>query len=175
MKIMNGYLFISMGDRFIARDSAQRLTNDLGKIIRLHDDGRIPTDNPFVHTKGARPEIWSYGHRNPQGMAVNPYSKELWISEHGPRGGDEINIVKKGHNYGWPIICYGINYDNSIVGAGITHKQGMEQPVYYYRPSIAPSGMEFYTGSKFPKWDGNIFIGALALTHLNRLTIEVTG
>lgn len=172
MKIKDGYLFISMGERYYARDSAQTLTNDFGKIIRLHEDGRIPADNPFITQKGARSEIWSYGHRNPQGMAFNPFTNELWEHEHGPRGGDEINIIKPGLNYGWPVICYGIDYDSTLIGQGISHKEGMEQPLYYYRPSIAPSGMEFYTGNAFPKWKGNLFIGALALKHLNRLTIE---
>jgi glucose/arabinose dehydrogenase len=172
MKIVDGYLFISMGERYFAKDSAQTLTNDFGKIIRLYDDGRIPADNPFNKQKDARPEIWSYGHRNPQGMALNPATNELWINEHGPQGGDEINIIKPGINYGWPVICYGIDYNDSIIGKGITHMNGMEQPINYYRPSIAPSGMEFYTGNAFPKWKHNLFIGALALRHLNRLTVE---
>jgi glucose/arabinose dehydrogenase len=172
MQLRDGYLFLSMGERFVARDSAQNLSNHFGKIIRLHDDGRVPTDNPYVKTKSSLPEIWSYGHRNPQGMSFHPITGDLWISEHGPQGGDEINIVKPGHNYGWPIITYGEEYGGGKIGAGITHKDGMEQPVYYYVPSIAPGGMMIYSGKAFPKWKNNIFSGALALRHLNRAVIE---
>jgi glucose/arabinose dehydrogenase len=169
--IKDGYLFIAMGGRYVPSDSAQTLTNDFGKIVRLYDDGRIPADNPFVHVPNALPEIWSYGHRNPQGMAVNPMNGELWIDEHGPKGGDEINVIRPGLNYGWPVICYGIDYDGKPIGQGITKKDGMEQPLYYYVPSIAPSGMLFYTGDKFPGWKNNLFIGALALRHINRLVL----
>jgi len=172
MQLRDGYLFFSMGERFVARDSAQKLSNHFGKIIRLHDDGRVPSDNPFVSTKNALPEIWSYGHRNPQGMSFHPVTGDLWISEHGPQGGDEINIVKRGQNYGWPIITYGEEYGGGKIGLGITHKDGMEQPVYYYVPSIAPGGMMIYHGKEFPKWKNNIFNGALALRHFNRLVIE---
>jgi aldose sugar dehydrogenase len=172
MLLRDGYLFITMGERFDLRDSAQSLSNHLGKIIRIREDGSVPTDNPFAKTKNALPEIWSYGHRNPQGLAFHPVTGELWESEHGPKGGDEINIVRKGLNYGWPIIGYGIGYDNKMIGDGISHKEGMEQPLYYYRPSIAPSGMEFYTGNALTKWKGNLFIGSLVLAHLNRLTVE---
>ena len=172
MQLKDGYLFLSMGERFVARDSAQKLSNHFGKIIRLYDDGRVPPDNPFVNTKNALPEIWSYGHRNPQGMGFHPVTGDLWISEHGPQGGDEINIVKPGHNYGWPIITYGEEYGGGKIGAGITHKDGLDQPVYFYVPSIAPGGMIIYKGNAFPKWKNNIFSGALALRHLNRLVIE---
>jgi glucose/arabinose dehydrogenase len=170
--LKDGYLFITMGERYFLRDSAQTLTNHLGKVIRLMEDGSIPLDNPFVNIKGALPEIWSYGHRNPQGLTINPLTGELWEHEHGPKGGDEINIIKPALNYGWPVICYGIDYDNTPIGAGITEKAGMEQPLYYYVPSIAPSGMEFYTAEEIPQWKGNLFIGAMALKHLNRLVIE---
>ena len=172
MQIKGNFLFLSMGERFVARDSAQTLTNHFGKIIRLLDDGRIPADNPFVNTKNALPEIWSYGHRNPQGMAFHPITGDLWIHEHGPQGGDEINIVKPGKNYGWPVITYGEEYGGGKIGEGITEKEGMEQPVYKYIPSIAPCGMMFYTGNVFTKWRNNIFLGALALQHINRLIIE---
>ena len=167
-----GYLYFGMGDRYDLRDSAQMLGNHLGKIMRVFEDGRVPHNNPFVGIKSAQPEIWSYGHRNPQGLVTHPLTKELWENEHGPRGGDEVNIIHSGLNYGWPIICYGIDYDGTPIGKGITHQEGLEQPIYHYTPSIAPSGMEFYFGNKFPKWRGNLFIGAMALQHLNRLVIE---
>lgn len=169
MLIRDGYLFITMGEGYVGKDSAQSLSNDLGKIIRLRDDGSIPTDNPFVGRKGALAEIWSYGHRNPQGLAFNPLTGDLWEDEHGPKGGDEINIIKPGLNYGWPVICFGIDYDGKPIGQGLKEKAGMEQALHYYVPSIAPSGMLFYTGDKFPAWKNNLFIGALALTHINRL------
>ena len=168
----DGYLFITMGERYYLRDSAQTLGNHLGKILRVFEDGSIPPDNPFVNAKGALPEIWSYGHRNPQGLAINPATGELWEHEHGPKGGDEINVIRPALNYGWPVICYGIGYDDQPIGDGITEKEGMEQPLYYYVPSIAPSGMEFYTSEMIPQWKGNLFIGAMALRHLNRLVIE---
>ncbi|MGZ8557392.1 MAG: PQQ-dependent sugar dehydrogenase [Chitinophagaceae bacterium] len=170
--LKDGYLFITMGERYDLRDSAQILSNHLGKVMRIYDDGRIPTDNPFVNTQNAKPEIWSYGHRNAQGLTLDPVTGELWEHEHGPKGGDEINIIKPGLNYGWPVICHGIDYDGKPIGMGIKEKEGMEQPLCYYLPSIAPSGMEFYTGNVFPKWKNNLFIGAMALTHLNRLVIE---
>ena len=170
--LKDGYLFITMGERYFLRDSAQTLSNHLGKIMRVFEDGSIPPDNPYVNTKGALPEVWSYGHRNPQGLAVNPVTGELWEHEHGPKGGDEINIIKPTLNYGWPVICYGIDYDGMPIGEGITEKAGMEQPLYYYVPSIAPSGMEFYTSDVIPQWKGNLFIGAMGLKHLNRLVIK---
>lgn len=172
LMIKNGYLFITIGERYALKDSAQLLGNDLGKVIRIKDDGAIPADNPFVHTPGARPEIWSYGHRNPQGLTFHPQTGDLWENEHGPKGGDEINIIQAGKNYGWPVITYGVDYSGEPVGAGITEKEGLEQPLKYYKPSIGPSGMIFYTGDKIPSWKGNLFIGALALTHLNRLVIK---
>jgi len=175
MLIRDGYIFITNGERATAPDSAQLLTNTFGKIIRLHEDGKVPTDNPFVNKKGARPEIWSYGHRNPQGLAFRPGTDELWESEHGPQGGDEANIIKPGKNYGWPIITYGEKYGGGKMGTGITMKEGMEQPMYFYRPSIGPSGMTFYDGDAFPGWKGSVFIGSLAYQHLNRLVIKGTG
>jgi glucose/arabinose dehydrogenase len=168
----DGYLFITMGERYFLRDSAQTLSNHLGKILRVFEDGSIPPDNPFVNVRGDLPEIWSYGHRNAQGLAINPTTGELWEHEHGPKGGDEINVIKPTLNYGWPVICYGIDYDDKPIGDGITGKEGMEQPLYYYVPSIAPSGMEFYSSETIPQWKGNLFIGAMALKHLNRLVID---
>jgi glucose/arabinose dehydrogenase len=172
MQLKDGYLFLSMGERYVARDSAQKLSNHFGKILRLYDDGRVPADNPFVNNTTALWEIWSYGHRNPQGMSFHPVTGDLWISEHGPQGGDEINIVKPGHNYGWPVITYGEEYGGGKIGAGISHKDEMDQPVYYYVPSIAPGGMLICNGNAFPGWKNNIFSGALALRHLNRLVVE---
>ncbi len=172
MVIKDGYLFFTMGDRYDLKDSAQTLNNHLGKVMRIFEDGKIPNDNPFVGTKNAKPEIWSFGHRNPQGLTLHPKTNELWLHEHGPKGGDELNRIELGLNYGWPIICHCIDYDDTPIGEGITHKEGMEQPNYYYTPSIAPSGMEFYSGDMFKKWKGNLFIGAMALTHLNRLVLE---
>jgi glucose/arabinose dehydrogenase len=172
MAIHNGYLYFTMGDRYDLKDSAQTLSNHLGKVMRIFDDGRIPNDNPFVGKPNAKPEIWSYGHRNPQGLTIHPQTQELWLHEHGPKGGDEVNRIAPGLNYGWPVICHGIDYDDTPIGEGITHKDGMEQPNHYYIPSIAPSGMEFYSGNKFKKWKGNLFIGAMAKTHLNRLVLQ---
>lgn len=168
----NGYLFIGMGEKTDMKDSAQTLSNHLGKVLRIFEDGRIPEDNPFVKTPNAKPEVWSYGHRNPNGLTHNPYTGELWEHEHGPKGGDEINIIKPGLNYGWPVITYGVNYDDTPVGEGISEKEGMEQPFYFYKPSIAPSGMQFYTSDVIPAWKGNLFIGGMVLKHLNRLVIE---
>jgi glucose/arabinose dehydrogenase len=167
--LQNGYLFISLGDRD-QRDRAQQLDTHHGKIVRLHEDGRVPTDNPFVGVRGALPEIWSLGHRNPQGLALR--DGILWEHEHGPFGGDEINIIRRGANYGWPLITYGHEYEGGPVGEGLTAKRGLEQPVHYFIPSIAPSGMTFYTGEAFPKWRGNLFIGAMGLTHLGRYTFR---
>ena len=167
----HGYLYVTLGQRNLPAN-AQDLGSDLGKVIRLRDDGSIPEDNPFVGRRGARPEIWTYGNRNPVGLALDPATGALWEHEHGPLGGDEINIIRRGRNYGWPIISYGINYDGTPVGAGSTHHAGMEQPVFYYNPDIAPSGMIFYTGDAFPRWRNNIFIGSLTLRYLERLVVE---
>ncbi|MBC7922560.1 MAG: PQQ-dependent sugar dehydrogenase [Ferruginibacter sp.] len=166
-----GYVFVSIGERGNA-PNAQRLDNHYGKVIRLHDDGRVPTDNPFAGQSDAKPEIWSYGHRNPQGMVYQPETGTLWAHEHGPKGGDEINVITKGKNYGWPTITYGIDYDGTPV-SNLTQQAGMEQPVHYWVPSIGPSGMTFVTSDRYPNWRGNLLVGALALRHLAR--VEVAG
>jgi aldose sugar dehydrogenase len=168
----DGFIYFSTGDFYELKDSAQSTSTHLGKIIRLHDDGRVPKDNPFVGQKGAQPEIWSIGHRNPQGLAFHPETGDLWEHEHGPKGGDEVNRIEKGKNYGWPIICHGIDYDGQPIGAGIKEKPGLEQPAYFYVPSIAPCGITFCNSTQFPQWKNNLFSGALALRHLNRLVIE---
>lgn len=170
----DGTLFVTTGDRSITegRMQAQRLDGLLGKVVRLNSDGSIPKDNPFVGKAGVRPEIWSYGHRNIQGAALNPKTGELWTIEHGTRGGDELNIARKGKDYGWPTIAYGIEYGGGTITGGIQAKEGMEQPVYYWDPVIAPGGMTFYTGAMFPAWRNSLFIGGLGSTHLCRLTIE---
>lgn len=167
----DGHLFISLGDRYMPRDDAQTLDTHHGKMIRLLPDGRIPKDNPYVGRKGALPEIWSIGHRNIQGAAIHPETGKLWIHEHGPRGGDEINIPQAGKNYGWPVITYGEEYSGGKIGEG-THKAGMEQPLYYWVPSIAPSGMTFYTGDAYPQWQGDLFVGSLKFRQLVRLELE---
>lgn len=167
----DGTLFVTTGDRFNLRDEAQNLASPLGKVLRINPDGTIPKDNPLVGRKGARPEIWSYGHRNPEGAALNPSTGQLWTVEHGARGGDEVNHPEAGKNYGWPVITYGVDYSGARIGVG-THKAGMEQPVYYWDPSIAPSGMMFYTGHKFPAWTGSLFVGALKSQLLSRLTLQ---
>lgn len=167
----DGKLFVTLGERFNHRDKAQDLDATLGKVVRINPDGSVPDDNPFVGTNGARPEIWSYGHRNPQSAAINPTTGRLWIVEHGARGGDELNIPEAGKNYGWPVISYGANYDGSKIGEG-TEKEGMEQPVKYWVPSFAPSGMTFYTGDLFPGWKGDLFVGALAAQELVRIDLD---
>ncbi len=173
----SGRLYISLGDRRNYMQEAQNPANHLGSIIRLEDDGAIPGDNPFLGVESIRPEIFSYGHRNVQGLALNPASGEVWAHEHGPRGGDEVNILKAGANYGWPAITYGVDYSGAII-SDKTEAPGMEQPVVYWVPSIAPSGMAFYDGDLFPRWKGDLFVGALAGRHLRRLELaggEVTG
>lgn len=166
-----GYLYVSVGDRG-EMERAQKLDDHAGKIVRLHDDGRIPEDNPFVGRTDAWSEIWSYGHRNPQGMAVHPQSGEVWIHEHGPRGGDEINILRPGANYGWPVVTLGIDYTGFTIGDGLRHMPGMDDPLHSWTPSIAPSGMAFYTGEAFARWKGDLFVGALARRHLARLKLS---
>jgi glucose/arabinose dehydrogenase len=170
----DGLLYITQGERSITegRMQAQRLDGLLGKIVRIHPDGAIPKDNPFVGREGARPEIWSLGHRNIQGAALNPNTGELWEVEHGTRGGDEINIARKGKDYGWPTIAYGIEYSGGPILDGQTAKEGMEQPIYYWDPVIGPSGMAFYTGNLFPAWKGNLFIGGHATNDLVRLELN---
>lgn len=166
----DGQLFITVGERGES-ERAQDFSINRGQVIRINPDGSIPADNPFVGKPGYRPETWSVGHRNPQGAALNPDSGKLWINEHGAKGGDEINIPAAGKNYGWPVITYGVDYSGAKIGVG-THKDGMEQPIYYWDPSIAPSGMAFYSGDKFPKWRGNAFVGALKFQLLVRLTLD---
>ena len=165
-----GYMFFSSGERG-TKENSQNLRNHLGKILRLHDDGRVPTDNPFVNDKKARPEIWSYGHRNPQGVVYDRESNTLWAVEHGPKGGDELNKVEKGKNYGWPVITYGIDYNGTPI-SDIQQKEGMEQPVRYWVPSIAPCGMAQVKGDKFPNWKDNFLVGALAHTHVARVELK---
>jgi glucose/arabinose dehydrogenase len=167
----DGTLFITQGERQAYRDSAQSLTTGLGKVVRINKDGSIPKDNPFVGRADARPEIWSYGHRNMQGGAINPETGKLWTVEHGAAGGDELNHPEAGKNYGWPVITYGKDYNGSKIGEGVA-KVGMEQPVYYWDPVIAPGGMTFYTGDKFPGWKNNILIGGLASNVLVRLVLQ---
>lgn len=166
-----GYLYISVGERG-ERERAQDLKDHAGSILRLHDDGSIPEDNPFVNKTGARAAIYSYGHRNPQGLALHPQSGEVWAIEHGPQGGDEVNIIEPGNNYGWPVITYGVNYGiGTQIGEG-SHKAGMEQPLYQWTPSIAPSGMAFYSGDAFPAWQGHLLVGALKYQMLVRLELQ---
>lgn len=167
----DGNLFVTLGDHYSARDEAQNLGNHIGKLIRIAPDGSAPSDNPFVGRDGAKPEIWSYGHRNEQGLAIDPATGDLWESEHGPRGGDEINVIGKGKNYGWPVIGYGIDYSGAKIHDS-TAKDGLEQPLKYWVPSIAPSGLAFYTGKLFPKWNGSLFTGALAGKMLVRLSLN---
>lgn len=174
----NGHVFITVGDRQappqgdLEAHPAQDLSNHHGTVNRLHDDGRVPADNPFVNRAGARPEIWSYGHRNPQGLAIHPETGDVWANEHGPQGGDELNLIKPGLNYGWPVIGYGVNYrSGSAIHEG-THREGMEQPVHVWVPSIATSGLMIYTGDRFPGWRGNLFVGGLAGQQLARLVMN---
>ncbi|WP_308447507.1 PQQ-dependent sugar dehydrogenase [Chitinimonas viridis] len=167
---LDGRFFLAMGERF-QRDRAQHPMEHLGKVVRLHDDGRVPADNPFVGRPGYQPEIWSLGHRNVQGAAIHPQSGQLWTAEHGAQGGDEINTPKAGRNYGWPVITYGRNYGGGKIGEG-TAKDGMEQPQHYWDPSIAPSGMAFYTGNRYPGWRGSLLVGALRGQHVARLSLD---
>lgn len=176
----DGTLFVTQGDRSVTpgRMQAQNLDSGIGKIVRINTDGSIPKDNPFVGKEGVLPEIWSYGHRNIQSAALHPTTGELWEVEHGTRGGDELNIARKGKDYGWPTIAYGIEYRGGAITGGITQQAGMEQPIYYWDPVIGPSGMTFYTGNLFPAWKGNLFVGGHATNDLVRLVIDgdkVTG
>lgn len=169
-----GHMFISLGERSKSefRKQAQDLSSDLGKVVRLNRDGTIPSDNPFVGKQGMRPEIWSYGHRNQQGAALNPWSRELWTNEHGPRGGDEINIARAGKNYGWPVVSYGVNYDGTPVGNGAKTDPAYVDPIHYWVPSIGVSGMAFYTSDAIASWKGNLFVGGLAIPKLVRLELS---
>jgi glucose/arabinose dehydrogenase len=166
----DGKLYVTVGERGDS-DRAQDLDSHNGTTVRLNDDGTVPGDNPFLNTAGALPETYSYGHRNPQGMARHPVSGDIWLNEHGPQGGDEINIVRAGVNYGWPVITYGRSYAGFSIGEG-SKKPGMAQPILHWTPSIAPSGMAFYTGDKFPAWRGNLFVGSLKFRHLVRLELD---
>lgn len=167
----DGTMFITLGERFDYRELSQDLSTTLGKIVRINVDGSIPSDNPFVGRSDARPEIWSYGHRNIQAAALHPESGELWVIDHGARGGDELNQPQPGRNYGWPVITYGVDYSGAAIGQGTT-QAGMEQPVYYWDPVIAPSGAIFYTGDAFPEWRGQLFVGSLKPGALVRLQLQ---
>ncbi|MBC2606697.1 PQQ-dependent sugar dehydrogenase [Pelagicoccus albus] len=167
----DGFMYFSVGDRGARDENPQDITRDGGKIYRLHDDGSIPEDNPFVGQPNAKEAIYSYGHRNPQGMAINPETGAVWVHEHGPRGGDEINVIKKGANYGWPVATYGINYS----GTPITDKtslEGGEPPLFFWVPSIAPSGMAFVTSDKYPEWKDSLLVGSLKFAYLERVIFE---
>jgi glucose/arabinose dehydrogenase len=174
----DGYVFMSAGDRQapstgdLEAHPAQDRSNHHGVIIRLHDDGRVPADNPFVGETDVQPETWSYGHRNPQGLAIHPVTGDLWANEHGPQGGDELNLIQPGRNYGWPVIGYGVNYGSgSTIHVG-TRREEMEHPVHFWVPSIATSGLMIYTGQRFPAWNGSLFVGGMGGQQLARLTLE---
>lgn len=166
-----GYLYFSIGERGEHFKNPQDIKRDGGKIYRLHDDGSIPKDNPFVNQAGAKKAIYSYGHRNPQGMAKNPITGAIWTHEHGPQGGDEINIIKKAANYGWPVVTYGIDYDGTTISTQ-TEKPGIEKPIYYWIPSIAPSGMAFVTGNIYPEWKGHLLVGSLKFQYLELVKLK---
>ena len=167
----NGYMYFTVGDRGSRDENPQDITRDNGKVYRLHDDGRIPADNPFVGQANAKEAIFTYGNRNPQGMAIHPDTGKIWIHEHGPRGGDEINVVEKGTNYGWPVITYGINYSGTPI-TDITHQEGMAQPMHYWDPSIAPSGMAFISSDNYPSWKGDLLVGSLSFQYLEKLELD---
>jgi len=170
----DGRLFVTLGDRFSRRDDAQKLDNHLGKIVRIEPDGRVPDDNPLRGQQGALPEIWSYGHRNVQGAALHPQTGELWAHEHGPQGGDELNVVRAGRNHGWPVITYGREYVTGLkIGEG-TARDDIVAPLTYWVPSIAPCGMAFLTSDRYPGWSGSLFIGALRAELLVRLELDGT-
>ena len=168
----DGKLWLGLGERY-RRDEAQNLNSHLGKLVRLEKDGRVPADNPYLGRSDAKPEIWSYGHRNIQGMTRHPQTGAVWLHEHGAQGGDEINIPEKARNYGWPVITHGIDYSGAKIGTG-TAAPGMEQPLLHWTPSIAPSGMAFYTGGKIPAWRGNLFVGSLKFGTLHRVVLDGT-
>ena len=166
----NGFIYFSIGDRG-DRDLAQNLDMPNGKMYRIYDDGTIPIDNPFYYTKGAIKSIWSYGHRNAQGLVIHPLTRQIWEAEHGPRGGDEVNIILKGHNYGWPVITYGKNYSGTIISR-LTHKEGMDQPIFHWTPSIAVCGIAFYDGDQFPEWKNNLLVTSLKFERLHRVELD---
>ncbi len=173
-----GFVFLTLGDRQVPPEGkleahpAQDLSNHHGKMIRLHDDGRVPADNPFVNTPNAKPEIWSYGHRNVQGLAIHPQTGDVWANEHGPQGGDELNLVQPMKNYGWPVIGFGVNYRTGAIIHSGTHREGMEQPRHVWVPSIGISGLMIYSGDKFPQWKGNFFVGGMVGEQVARLTYD---
>ena len=168
----DGTLFVTLGDRGSEREQAPRTDSDLGKVVRIRTDGSAAPDNPFINTTGAKPELWSVGHRNPQGAALHPVTGQLWLTEHGPKGGDEVNAPKAGLDYGWPQICYCVNYNGGKIGSGKSEQAGLEQPLWHWTPSIAPSGLAFYTAERFPAWRGNLFAGSLKFGMLVRLTLD---
>jgi glucose/arabinose dehydrogenase len=174
----DGYLFITVGERQapsrgdLMAHPAQDLSNHHGTTIRLHDDGRVPADNPFVDQPGARPEIWSYGHRNEQGLAIHPETGDVWATEHGPQGGDEVNLIRRGANYGWPVVGFGVNYRSGLAIHEGTHREGMQQPAFVWVPSIGTSGLAVYTGDAFPRWRGNLFAGGMVGQQLARLVLD---
>lgn len=173
-----GYLFITVGDRggnptLQEKHPSQDLSNHQGTVIRLHDDGRVPSDNPFVGRAGALPEIWSYGHRNPQGLVIHPTTGDVWVTEHGPQGGDELNRVLPGRNYGWPVVGHGVNYGGAVIHEA-TRREGMENPVFYWLPSIGTSGLLLYTGDRFPQWRGSFLAGGLSGLTIDRLVLDGT-
>jgi glucose/arabinose dehydrogenase len=176
----DGYLFITVGDRQASPSGdleahpAQDLSNHHGVVVRLHDDGRVPEDNPFVGQEGARPEIWTYGHRNPQGLLIHPQTGDVWITEHAPQGGDELNLIRKGANYGWPVIGYGVNYGSGSAIHEGTHREGMEQPHKVWVPSIGTSGLAIYEGDRFPNWRGSILAGGLSGARITLLALDGT-
>lgn len=167
----DGYLYFTIGERGDRDVNPQDITRDGGKVYRLNDDGSIPADNPFVNEPNAKKAIYSYGHRNPQGMVLHPDTGQIWVHEHGPKGGDEINIIKKGANYGWPVISYGINYVGTKF-TDITEKEGMEQPLHYWDPSIAPSGMAFITSDNYPDWKGDLLVGSLKFNYMDKVVLS---
>lgn len=170
----NGHVFFSVGDRGV-RPNGQDLSTHAGSVIRLNLDGTVPKNNPFIEDENVLPETWSYGHRNPQGLSYDVRNKRLWLIEHGPRGGDELNLIEAGKNYGWPVISYGKEYWGPLSVGEATSKEGMEQPVKYYVPSIAPGSLLLYTGKAFPRWQGDLFAGALKLQHINHIKLNATG
>jgi glucose/arabinose dehydrogenase len=170
----DGKLLVTLGDGYDYRDEAQTLDDHFGKVVRLNDDGSAPRDNPFRSRAGTLPDVFTYGHRNIQGIARRPGTREIWIHEHGPKGGDEVNVLRAGANYGWPAITYGIDYSGAII-SDKTALPGMEQPVRYWVPSIAPCGMDFYDGDRFPEWRGDLFVGALAARELRRVDLDASG
>jgi glucose/arabinose dehydrogenase len=171
----DGTLYVTMGERSSEREQAQNLGTHLGKVLRIDTDGKAPPDNPFVGRQDVLPEIYSYGHRNPQGLVVDPRDGRVWEQEHGARGGDEVNILEPGANYGWPEVAYGVNYDGTTIGTGRRSAPGVTQPVFYWDPSIAPSGMTLYLGDRFPGWQGDLLVGALRYELVSRLDLDAAG